>query len=202
LGLRLLFADPVIRRTMVAVVTGVVATSAVDLALVYFVRRYLHAGELGYGIMLGLWGVGMIFGSLFASRSVKPSREHAWLVGGIAVIGIAIGTAGVAPNAVVLAVTSLVGGGANALFNIAGRSLVHQRIDPQYHGRVGAARLAVISAAVAVGFAIGGVFGPTDSRTVYIVAGLVTVAATTACWGLRLDAPPAGAPSPVARSAS
>jgi MFS family permease len=203
LGLKLLLADRVIRRTMVVVVTGVVATSAIDVALVYFVEHYLHAGELGYGIMLGLWGVGMIVGSLFAARNVRPEREHAWLVGGIAVIGLAIVAAGVAPNAVVLAVSSLVGGVANALFNIAGRSLVHHRIDPQYHGRVGAARLALISVAVALGFAIGGVFGPSASRTVYIVAGFVTVAATAAGWGLRLDeaaSPSEGAP--VAHSAS
>jgi MFS family permease len=187
LGLRLLLADRVIRRTMMVVVTGVVATSAIDVALVYFVEHYLHAGKLGYGIMLGLWGGGMVVGSLFASRSVKPKREYAWLVGGIAVIGIAIVVAGVAPNVVVLAGSSLVGGVANALFNIAGRSLVHDRIDPQYHGRVGAARLALISVAVALGFAVGGVFGPSASRTVYIVAGLVTVAATAAGWGLHLD---------------
>jgi MFS family permease len=202
-GLRLLWADRVIRRTMLVVVTGVVATSAIDVALVYFVRRYLHAGELGYGIMLGLWGVGMMAGSVFASRSVKPRREYAWLVGGIAVIGLAIVGAGILPNVIVLGVTSLVGGVANALFNIAGRSLVHLRIDPHYHGRVGAARLALISIAVTIGFAVGGVFGPSASRTVYIVAGLVTVAATAVGWGLRLDHD--GQPdesSPVARSAS
>jgi MFS family permease len=203
LGLRLLLADRVIRRTMLVVVTGVVATSAIDVALVYFVEHYLHAGELGYGIMLGLWGGGMIVGSLFAARNVTPKREYPWLVGGIAVIGIAIVVAGVAPNVVVLAVSSLVGGVANALFNIAGRSLVHHRIDPQYHGRVGAARLALISVAVAVGFAVGGVFGPSASRVVYIVAGLVTVAATAVGWGLQLDdveSPDEG--SPVAHSAS
>jgi MFS family permease len=203
LGIRLLWDDRVIRRTMLVVVTGVVATSAIDVALVYLVRHYLHAGELGYGIMLGLWGVGMMAGSVFASRSVKPRREYAWLVGGIAVIGLAIVGAGAAPNAVVLAVTSLVGGVANALFNIAGRSLVHLRIDPQYHGRVGAARLALISIAVTIGFAIGGVFGPSASRTVYIVAGLVTVAATAVGWGVRFDDDvKPGASSPVARSPS
>lgn len=203
LGVRMLFADPVIRRTMVAVVIGVVATSAIDLALVYFVKEYLGAGVRGYGLILGLWGGGMIVGSIFASRSVKPKREHTWLVGGIAVIGLAIFAAGAAPNAVVLAVTSLVGGAANALFNIAGRSLVHERIEAQYHGRVGAARLAVISVAVAIGFAIGGVFGPSDSRAVYIVAGLVTVAATTAGWGLRLNVPPSpDTRSPAVRAAS
>jgi hypothetical protein len=90
LGMRLLWTDHVIRRTMLVVVTGVVATSAIDVALVYLVRDYLDAGELGYGIMLGLWGVGMMAGSVFASRSVKPKREYAWLVGGIAVIGLAI----------------------------------------------------------------------------------------------------------------
>jgi MFS family permease len=183
----MLFADPIIRRTMVVVVSGVVATSAIDVALVYFVRRYLHAGELGYGLILGLWGVGMMAASLFASRSASSRREHAWLVGGIAVIGLAILAAGAVPNVVVLAATSLIGGAANALFNIAGRSLVHERIDARYHGRVGAARLAVISVAVAIGFALGGIFGPTDSRGVYVLAGLVTVAATTAAWGLRLD---------------
>jgi MFS family permease len=203
LGVRLLFADPVIRRTMVIVVAGVVATSAIDVALAYFVHQYLHAGTVGYGIMLGLWGIGMVGGSLFAARSVKPGREHAWLVGGIAVIGFAIGVAGLAPNAIVLALTSLVGGVANSLFNIAGRSLVHHRIDPQYYGRVGAARLALISVAVAIGYGLGGVFGPSESRAVYVVAGLVTVAATTAAWGLRFDDTRSpGDRSPVGRAAS
>jgi MFS family permease len=202
LGTRLLLADRVIRRTMVVVVTGVIATSAIDVALVYLVRRYLHAGELGYGIMLGLWGVGMMVGSVFASRSLKPKREHAWLIGGIAVIGLAIVVAGVAPNVVVLAGSSIVGGAANALFNIGGRSLVHSRIDPQYYGRVGAARLTLISIAVAIGFAVGGAFGPSASRAVYIVAGLVTVSVTAAGWGLRHDDSAPRESSPVAGSVS
>jgi MFS family permease len=201
LGMRMLMADRVIRRTMAAVVTGVVATSAVDVALVYLVGRYLHAGGIAYGIMLGLWGVGMMIGSVFASRSTRPGREHAWLVGGIAVIGLAIFAAGVAPSAIVLAVTSFVGGVANALFNIAGRSLVHRRIDARYHGRVGAARLAIISVAVAIGFVVGGIFGPSASRTVYIVAGLVTMAATAVGRGVRFDATPDGDSSVVAQPA-
>jgi MFS family permease len=142
-----------------------------DVAFIFFVRRYLEGDSIMYGILVAVWGGGIIFGALAGGTSLIEKRLELFSMLGATLIGISLGLSGTFPTFVVVVAMFFVGGIANGLFNITVRTLLYRYVLEQMHGRAFAAYIALRNASIISGYVVGGSFAVESSRAAYIISG-------------------------------
>jgi MFS family permease len=169
-------------RIPLAIVVGAFLTiltiNATVPAEVFLAKETFGAGDAGYGLLVSLWGGGMVLGS--AMMAVLGDRINLVLfyilsifVGAFALVG-----TGLAP-AFVLALGALtVEGAATGIDNVATDTILQKRVPEAFLGRVFSIRLLGYSAGEALAYPLGGVLvdavGP---RSTYLLAGIATATA-------------------------
>jgi MFS family permease len=156
---------------------------------VAYAKVTLHAGDSGYGLLLGVWGVGVVVGSLVFARSVRrPLR--AMLSTGTLAVGLAYIGFAAAPSLAVACLAALLGGVGNGVQWASLISAV-QRLTPQrLHGRLMGAVESLGALCPAVGLSLGGVLVALSSpRGAFLVAGLGATATTAVFLRLSLREP-------------
>jgi MFS family permease len=181
-----------LRSLLLAEALGIVFFAAVEPVEVIFARSTLHSGDGGFGLLVGSWGVGMIFGGLLFARAVKRPLPPL-LIAGTFLIGFSdVGTAA-APTLAVACIISVVGGVGNGLQWPALISAVQRMTPPELQGRLMSAVEAIGAICPAIGFALGGAITAVSSpRFALFVAGLAAIATTglflrITAGGLPLD---------------
>ena len=174
-GIVHLATDPLLRVIVPMVGLMVVFAAADNVAEVFFAVDVLEAGELGYGLLVATWTLGMVVGST-ASRMLRAD----WLAPAVPLLAVVGG------SAVVIAAWSqflpvalamfLVGGFSNGVQLVAMRSLLHKRVPDRLRGRAFAAYYGMIQAAQIVALAAsGGLVELAGARLTMILAGAGTV---------------------------
>jgi MFS family permease len=169
-------------RVPLAIVVGAFLTiltiNATVPAEVFLAKETFGAGDAGYGLLVSLWGGGMVLGS--AMMAVLGDRINLVLlyflsifVGAFALVG-----TGLAP-AFVLALGALtVEGAATGIDNVATDTILQKRVPEAFLGRVFSIRFLGYSAGEALAYPLGGLLvdavGP---RSAYLLAGIATAAA-------------------------
>jgi MFS family permease len=169
-------------RVPLAIVLGAFLTiltiNATVPAEVFLAKETFGAGDAGYGLLVSLWGGGMVLGS--AMMAVLGGRINlvflyflSIFVGASALVG-----TGLAP-AFILALGALtVEGAATGIDNVATDTILQKRVPEAFLGRVFSIRFLGYSAGEALAYLAGGLLvdavGP---RSTYILAGLATAAA-------------------------
>jgi MFS family permease len=169
-------------RVPLAIVVGAFLTiltiNATVPAEVFLAKKTFGAGDAGYGLLVSLWGGGMVLGS--AMMAVLGNRINLVLlyflsifVGASALVG-----TGLAP-AFILALGALtVEGAATGIDNVATDTILQERVPDAFLGRVFSIRFLGYSAGEALAYPAGGLLvdavGP---RSTYLFAGLATAAA-------------------------
>jgi predicted MFS family arabinose efflux permease len=139
---------------------------------VAYAKVSLHAGDSGYGVLLGVWGLGVAIGSIVFARSIKRSLGRllsaSTLAVGLAYLGWAI-----APSLALACVAGLIGGVGNGVQWAALISAV-QRLTPQsLQGRMMGAVESIGAISPGVGLALGGAIAALSSpRVAFLVAGI------------------------------
>jgi predicted MFS family arabinose efflux permease len=165
---------------------------------VAYAKVSLHAGDSGYGILLGVWGLGVAIGSVVFARSIKRSLgvllSASTLAVGLAYLGWAA-----APTLAVACVAGLIGGIGNGVQWAALISAV-QRLTPQnLQGRMMGAVESIGAISPAVGFLLGSVITALSSpRSALLVAGLGATVSTVAFIRLPLGKLTSTPPAPAA----
>ncbi len=155
---------------------------------VAYAKVSLHAGDQGYGLLLGFWGLGVAVGSVVFARSIRGSLgvllSASTLAVGLAYLGWAA-----APTLAVACAAGLIGGIGNGVQWAALISAV-QRLTPEgLLGRLMGAVESLDAACAAVGFVLGSAITALSSpRTAFLVAGLGATLSTIAFVRLRVDA--------------
>jgi predicted MFS family arabinose efflux permease len=157
------------------------------LALLPSVAHRLSGSPLGYGVMLGCFGLGAVLGALVMQRARARWSADIVVSTGIAVFGVVTIAAGAANGLALLGVILLVGGSAwisfISLFNV---QVLNQAPD-WVRARVLAISMLVFQGAVAAGSATwGAVANRAGIDTALLWAGIGTIAATTLGLFLRL----------------
>ncbi len=186
-GLRAIRRDPVL---VVLVLAGTLAwfTAAnTQIADLPFAVSELGIGESGYGVLVAVWGVGAILGSLLAPVAMRRLGGPSAFALSMLLEGIALGVVSVAPSVSLVAVTFIAGGVFSGIGATADQVIVQERAPDSARGRVRAASDAIMSAAYALSLAAGGivvdVLGP---RGTYLLGGVgVLVAGVIALAALR-----------------
>jgi MFS family permease len=169
-------------RVPLAIVVGAFLTiltiNATVPAEVFLAKETFGAGDAGYGLLVSLWGGGMVLGS--AMMVVLGDRINLVLlyflsifVGALALVG-----TGLAP-AFVLALGALtVEGAATGIDNVATDSILQKRVPEAFLGRVFSIRFLGYSAGEALAYPLGGLLVDTvGPRSAYLLAGIATATA-------------------------
>jgi MFS family permease len=128
------------RRVMVLASLAAAACSIFGVAIVQLAepiaRNIFHAGAGKYGVMVSVYGIGAVIGSLFAVTRGDAIRRST-----LTVVGLALFAAGVIVLGVVPAFGAAVGlfavlGIAQVLCNVSCQTAIQVNVDEQYRARV------------------------------------------------------------------
>src|ERR671921_324359 len=169
-------------RVPLAIVVGTFLTiltiNATVPAEVFLAKETFGAGDVGYGLLVSLWGGGMVLGS--AMMAVLEDRINLVLLYFLSIFAGAcalVGT-GLAP-AFVLALCALaVEGAATGIDNVATDTLLQKRVPDAFLGRVFSIRFLGYSAGEALAYPVGGfLLDAVGPRSTYLLTGSATAAA-------------------------
>jgi MFS family permease len=177
-GFAILRADRVLAPLLAGVALVVLLVGMVDVVLVYLVRGTLHAGGVWYGVAEASWMVGMVAGSVGASRVGTERGRVRATIAGAAVACAGVAAFAVAPTVAILVPLSVFGGVGNGYAGACMSTLLITRTPDSARGRVSAAANAVFGGAQGAALLIGGAVAIVLSpRAIYAVGGLLGVAA-------------------------
>lgn len=141
---------------MAVLVGSLIAMSTSISADEFFAQDTLGVGSIGLGLLLSAWMIGMVGGALGPG-----ARVPAGMLASVAVLTAALQGAGklgaaaigVLPGALAL---YLLGGAAQGVKNVSARTLIHEQVPAEAHGRAFAAYAALRNAAELAALGLGG----------------------------------------------
>ena len=147
--------NPTLRRLLAAQGAAFVFFSAVIPIEVLFAKETLGAGDTGYGLLLGSWGVGMVLGSIVFAALRRAPLPVLLFFSTIAVGAGYLGT-GAAQTLAMACVASAVGGAGNGVQWVAVMSAVQELTVARMQARVIGVLESIASAAPGLGYVLGG----------------------------------------------
>ncbi len=179
-------AVPALRTLFVTEAVAMVFFASVEPVEVLYAKSTLNAGDLGYGLLVGAWGVGAALGALVFARSVRRPLGP-MLTGGTLLVGIAYLGFAAAPVLAVACAAAVVGGIGNGIQWPSLISAVQQLTPAALHGRLMSAVGSLNALCPAIGFILGGSIAAVGSpRVAMVIPGVVATLATFAFLRLPL----------------
>jgi MFS family permease len=167
---------PQVRRLITAQGAALVFFTLITPIEVIYATRTLDAGTLGFGILLGSWGVGMLVGAGEFARRKETSMA---LLLGFATGAIGCGYLGMAaaPGIVVACAASVLGGIGNGVQWVAHLTALQERTPAALQARIGGLMESISAVAPGVGYLVGGVLtAAVSTRLAFVVAGVGVLA--------------------------
>jgi MFS family permease len=169
---------PLLRALLIVETIALVFFNSADPIEIAYVKVTLNAGDRGFGLLLGVWGVGVVIGSLVFARSPK-SRLGAMLTGATLAMGLAYIGFAVAPSLEIACLAAVLGGLGNGVEWACVISLVQRLTPPALHGRLMSAVESIGALTLALGLALGGALVALSSpRAAFLVVGTGATAMT------------------------
>ena len=167
---------PVLRRLMVAEGVAFIFFALVLPIEVAFAKETLDAGDVGYGLLLAFWGVGMVLGSVLFSAARNMSLRTLLALGTLA-IGLGYCLTGIAPTLAVACAASVLGGAGNGIQWVAVVTAIQGLTAQRLQARVLGLLESLASGMSGAGFLAGGVIAALlEPRAAYLVAGFGVLA--------------------------
>jgi MFS family permease len=171
-GLAEVSGRPQMRRLITAQGAALVFFTLITPIEVVYATRTLDAGTLGYGILLGSWGVGMLIG---AAEFARRRNDSMALLLALSTAAIGVGYLGMAaaPGIAVACAASVVGGIGNGVQWVAHLTALQERTPPGMQARIGGLMESIGAVAPGLGYLIGGVLtAAVSTRLAFVVAGV------------------------------
>jgi MFS family permease len=169
-------------RVPLAVVVGAFLTIlTINITIpaeVFLAKVTFGAGDAGYGLLVSLWGGGMVLGSAVMAAlgdrvSLVPLYFLSIFGGALALAG-----TGLAPLFILALGALMVEGVATGIDNVATDTILQKQVPDAFLGRVFAVRLMSYSAGEGLAYIAGGlIVDAIGSRSTYLLAGIATAAA-------------------------
>jgi MFS family permease len=144
----------------------------------FLARETFGAGSVGYGLLVSVWGAGMIVGS--ALTAVLENRLNLIILYLVSIFiwGLALVGTGLAPAFVIALGALAVAGVSNGVDNVATDTVLQRRVPDAFLGRVFSVRFLGYTVGEALAYQVGGLtMDATGPRFVYLLAGVATAAA-------------------------
>jgi predicted MFS family arabinose efflux permease len=182
------------RDHVLVVITFAWATLVLGMALGIVADRPIAAafdvGSVGFGVMIGLYGLGSVLGAIGASR-LSAAAEPRALVGGLLAAGIGGVVIGTAPAFGVVISGNFVWGIGDGVTGVSTNGIVQRRTVDAVRARVFAANDALIQFALVIGFLVAGpVIARTGPKAAYVISGIAAFAAAVLAWSVATRARP------------
>jgi hypothetical protein len=189
-------AAPTLRGLLLAEGFALVFFASDGAIEVPYAKVTLHAGDRGYGLLMTVWGVGVVVGSLaFARAGRRPLG--AMLSAGALAVGLAYLGWAAAPSLAVACAAGLLGGIGNGMQWAALISAVQQLTPQNLQGRMMGAVESLGAICPAIGLSLGGALVALSSpRGAFLVVGLGAALSTIAFVRLPLGKLTGASPAP------
>jgi MFS family permease len=177
-GAKYLVQDRVLAVVMTVAFVSLLFMTTNWAANVFFAKDDLGLGDVGYGLLLASWTVGMVLGATLLPRRIGPGVLALGALVAIVIQG--LGLAGPALWLVPALAFSFffVGGVAHGTKNVLIRTLIHERVPSSLHGRAFAAYNGLRNAAELVALVAGGLLVSTiGARWTMLLAGAIPIVA-------------------------
>ncbi|MET0306102.1 MAG: MFS transporter [Solirubrobacterales bacterium] len=179
-GLSYIRRNPTLRRLIAAESGALIFFSAVVPIVVVYAKESLGVGDVGYGLLFGAWGVGMILGSIVFATMRRAPLPHLLFFSTLAIGAGYLGQAAAQSLAVACA-AAVVGGTGNGIQWVALVSAVQELTSPGMQARVLGTLESCASATPGIGFLIGGLSASQWSpRAAFVIAGTGVIVITLA----------------------
>ncbi len=187
-GMRFVARDRVLRLLVGATGVIVLAAGMMNVAEVLLAQRELKAGDAGFAVLVAVFGIGCVLGSLASARSTTLARLKGGYVAGLCVVGVGLLGSALAPSLLWAAVSFFVTGFGNAASMTHDRGLIQLLVPGHMLSRAHA----LVGTVESWGFAGAALLGGTlatllGARGVFAVSGfaLLLIAAFAAVTLLR-----------------
>ena len=147
-------------------------------AEVFLAKATFGAGDAGYGLLVSLWGGGMVVGSAVMAAlgdrvSLVPLYFLSIFGGALALVG-----TGLAPHFILALGALMIEGVATGIDNVSTDTILQKRVPDAFLGRVFAVRFMSYSTGEGLAYIGGGlVVDAVGPRFTYLLAGIATAAA-------------------------
>jgi len=155
-GAKYLFSDRALAVVMTVAFVALLFMTASWTANVFFAKNDLAIGDLGYGVLLTSWTVGMAVGASMLPRRIPRSMLAIGALVAIVVQGLGLAAPTVWLIPALAFAFFFVGGAAHGTKNVLIRTLIHERVPAGLHGRAYAAYNALRNAAELFALLAGG----------------------------------------------
>lgn len=180
-------AVPALRALLLTEAIALVFFDSASPIEVAYAKATLRAGDRGYGLLLAVWGVGVVIGSLVFARSPRRGLG-AMLTAGTLAMGLADIGFSVVPSLEIACLVAVLGGVGNGVEWASVISIVQRLTPPALHGRLMSAVESIGALALALGLSLGGALVALSSpREAFLVIGIGATAMTFAFLGLVLS---------------
>ena len=147
-------------------------------AEVFLARETFDAGNAGYGLLVGLYGGGMVLGSALMVTLGDRVRLLPLYFFGVFATALALFGTGLSPTFALALGALVVAGIANGTENVATDTILQKRVPDAFLGRVFSVRFFGFSVGEVFAYGIGGaVVDASGARFTYLLAGAATAAA-------------------------
>jgi MFS family permease len=147
-------------------------------AEVFLAKETFDAGDAGYGLLVGLYGGGMVLGSVLMAALGDRVRLLPFYFFGIFATALALVGAGLSPTFVLALGALVVAGIANGTENVTTDTILQKRVPEALLGRVFSVRFLGFGVGEAFAYGVGGtIVDASGARFTYLLAGAATVAA-------------------------
>jgi MFS family permease len=188
-GFAVLRASPELGATILIAIASLVAMTIVWPAEPFFATDVLGGSEATYGLLMATWTMGMAIGSIGLGRRVRTEHLAIAAVAAIAIQGLWLGLPTLILSIPLAAGAYVLGGAAHGAKNVFVRTLLHERVPAEAHGRAAAAYNALRNGAEMIALVGGGILVTVlGARTTISLAGFVPIA--IAVIGLAILARP------------
>jgi MFS family permease len=147
-------------------------------AEVFLAKGTFDAGNAGYGLLVGLYGGGMVLGSALMVALGDRVRLLPLYFFGVFAMALALLGAGLSPTFALALGALVVAGVANGTENVSTDTILQKRVPEAFLGRVFSVRFLGFSVGEILAYGIGGaVVDASGARFTYLLAGAATAAA-------------------------
>ena len=145
-------------------------------AEVFLAKETFDAGNAGYGVLVGVYGGGMVLGSALMVALGDRVRLLPFYFFGVFTTALALVGAGLSPSFVVALGALVVAGVANGTENVTTDTILQKRVPDAFLGRVFSVRFLSFSVGEVFAYGVGGaILDASGARFTYILAGAATV---------------------------
>jgi MFS family permease len=147
-------------------------------AEVFLAKQTFGAGDAGYGLLVSVWGGGMVLGSALIGVLGDRIRLIPVYFLGIFVGALALAGTGLAPTFTLALGVLAIAGASNGIDNVTTDTILQKRVPEAFLGRVFAVRFLTYSVGEALAYPVGGlIMDALGPRSTYLLAGAATAAA-------------------------